>query len=170
MISFLKQLENLLKVGGVVSLVIPDRRYCFDTFRPSSTIGDILQAHIEMRTRHTAGTVFDHFYSTVTLNNLPSWNASDQGTYKEMHTTQEAWSLFKAASVSEEYIDIHNWRFTPSSFIHIICVLTEMDYLSLEIVSFQPTIGCEFFITLKKSETKYSYDRLKLLESASDEN
>jgi len=170
MISFLKQLENLLREGGIVSLVIPDRRYCFDTFRPCSTIGDILQAHIEMRTRHTPGTVFDHFYSIVSMNSLPSWKSGDHGTFEAMHSAEEAWKLFDTARDSEEYIDVHNWRFTPSSFVHIICALAEMNYLGLEIASFYATEGCEFFVSLRKSPLKFTFDRLKLLESASNEN
>ena len=34
LLGFLRNVENLLRVGGVLSLVIPDKRYCFDFFKP----------------------------------------------------------------------------------------------------------------------------------------
>ena len=38
-IGLLRSLEQMLRPTGVVSLVIPDKRFCFDFFRPLSTTG-----------------------------------------------------------------------------------------------------------------------------------
>ncbi|MCF7992123.1 MAG: class I SAM-dependent methyltransferase, partial [Thiohalocapsa sp.] len=48
-IGFLCSCEALLKDGGVLSLAVPDKRYCFDLFRWPSSTGDALQAHTERR-------------------------------------------------------------------------------------------------------------------------
>jgi hypothetical protein len=44
LISFLQQCEVLLKADGILSLVIPDKRYCFDYFSTTSTTGHVLDA------------------------------------------------------------------------------------------------------------------------------
>jgi SAM-dependent methyltransferase len=41
-ISYLQQCEELLKPYGILSLVIPDKRYCFDYFSSSSSTGNML--------------------------------------------------------------------------------------------------------------------------------
>ena len=43
-VSFLIGSEQVLKPGGVLSLVIPDKRLCFDHFRPLSTTGEMLDS------------------------------------------------------------------------------------------------------------------------------
>jgi len=39
LIGFLNDCDSLLKKDGVLSLAVPDKRYCFDRFRPLSGIG-----------------------------------------------------------------------------------------------------------------------------------
>jgi SAM-dependent methyltransferase len=58
--SFLQQCEALLKTDGVLSLVIPDKRYCFDYFSPPSTTGSVLDAWAEKRIRPSAGLMWLH--------------------------------------------------------------------------------------------------------------
>ena len=59
-VRFVQDCETLLKDGGTLVLAVPDKRYCFDTLRPISTVGQALQAFAEKRTRHSPGVVFDH--------------------------------------------------------------------------------------------------------------
>lgn len=61
--GFLRECTVLLAPHGTLSPAIPDKRYCFDHFRPHSTTGEALQAWLERRTRHPPGLVFDYFAS-----------------------------------------------------------------------------------------------------------
>ena len=42
-ISYLQQCEAMLKPDGILSFIIPDKRYCFDYFSSSSSTGDVLE-------------------------------------------------------------------------------------------------------------------------------
>ena len=44
-IGFLDAAATLLAPDGVVILAVPDKRYCFDYFRPLTTTGKVLDAH-----------------------------------------------------------------------------------------------------------------------------
>src|SRR4029077_17569268 len=44
LIGFLNDCDSLLKKEGVLSLAVPDKRYCFDHFRPLSSIGRVIDA------------------------------------------------------------------------------------------------------------------------------
>ncbi len=60
LISFLQQCAVLLKPEGKLSLVIPDKRYCFDYFNPVSSTGQLLDAYEQKRIRPSPGQIFDH--------------------------------------------------------------------------------------------------------------
>ena len=44
LLGFLNDCDSLLKQGGVLSLVVPDKRYCFDRFRPLTDVGRVIDA------------------------------------------------------------------------------------------------------------------------------
>lgn len=87
LIAFLQQCEELLKPKGVLSLVIPDKRYCFDYFQPLSTTGMLLDAHAEQRTRPSPGQIFDHFANAATRNGAIAWSENQRGGQMVSSTT-----------------------------------------------------------------------------------
>jgi hypothetical protein len=46
MIDWLRSVGDTLKEGGILFLVVPDKRYTFDFFRPESTLGKIFEDHL----------------------------------------------------------------------------------------------------------------------------
>lgn len=166
-LGFLKQCETLLKETGTLSLVIPDKRYCFDFFRWPSTTGDILQAHIEQRTLHTPGVIFDHFSSVCQQDKQIVWSQGSKGSFDLIHSTETAIRLMEKAIAENDYVDVHNWRFTPSSFRLILADLQAMSKIDLKEVSFYDTVGCEFYMSLqfdKSTGEKLPVNRLGLLK------
>jgi hypothetical protein len=161
-----------LKVEGVVSLIIPDKRYCFDYFCPITTTGELIDAYIQKRKRPSAGKVFDHFSSAALRNKKIAWDVNEVGSLDLVHKFNEAAQAMNQAMESDSYIDVHSWRFTPKSFNHLIKDLVELGLISLDIVASFQTEGCEFYISLaplktpKKSNWEYSrldslLDRIK---------
>jgi len=59
LVAFLIDCEALLKPGGSLVLAVPDKRCCFDILRPVSTVGQVLQAHVDDRKRPWPGVIFD---------------------------------------------------------------------------------------------------------------
>jgi len=75
LVDFLASAEALLNSDGTVILAVPDKRYCFDYFRPITLTSDIVEAHLEKRTRHSRRTAFEHH--AYTLNNLTAQKSGD---------------------------------------------------------------------------------------------
>lgn len=166
LVAFLQQCEKLLNAEGVLSLVIPDKRYCFDYFRWPSSTGDALQAYMERRTRHAPGTVFDHFSNAAKMGDMPAWAPQMRGKMSFIHSAEEARSAWMQAQKNGEYIDAHSWRFTPSSFRLILHDLQELQLINLVEIGGFDTEGCEFFITLARRQVNpLKYDRLQLAQS-----
>jgi predicted SAM-dependent methyltransferase len=163
LVSWLQELTRLLAPGGVISLIVPDGRYCFDHFRWPSTTGDVLQGFVERRRRHTPGTVFDHFAQFVTRAGMVSWNAETPGPFAYRYSFDDASRSFAQAQSSDDYLDVHCWRFTPASFRLLLTELRLLGLIELEVACAFPTEGCEFFVTLRRaSQPPGSVDRLAL--------
>lgn len=163
LIAFLQQCEKLLKPAGVLSLVIPDKRYCFDYLRWPSSTGDVLQAHYENRRAHAPGVVFDHFSTACKLNGNIAWGPGLNGDLSFVHMLADAQAMMDAAKTGSAYIDVHQWRFTPSSFRLILSDLNALQLASLSEVQFFDTVGCEFFVALSAAgKQQPAPDRLQL--------
>jgi len=171
LIGFLQQCELLLKPEGIISLAIPDHRYCFDIFRSTSTPGDVIQAHMARRIIHSPGTAWDHLSMAVRKGDQIAWEKGHLGNFSLIHSINEAKSMFKQAIDTDKYLDFHNWRFTPSSFRLILEDICVLGFLKNTIIhSVFPTTGCEFIVHLKKiTENRESYfldsvNRLRILQ------
>ncbi len=45
LIGFLNDCDTILKDDGVISLAVPDKRYCFDHYRPITGLSKIVDSH-----------------------------------------------------------------------------------------------------------------------------
>ena len=174
LVSFLIQCEKMLKVGGVLSLAVPDHRYCFDVFRPASTCGEVVQAFMEKRRTHSAAAIFDHFSLAAMKNGALAWTKESVGDYALIHETiHHAQAVLESTQMSGDYLDIHNWRFTPASFRVIMSDVRTLGYTTMTVKSFLPTAGYEFFCQLEKNpeanaERVQGPSRLELLLAAAE--
>lgn len=164
-IGFFKDCESLLKEDAVLILAIPDKRYCFDIFKPLSSTGDVLQAYFEQRTMHPLGKFFDDVAYSASCNGGITWSEDTFASPELMYSITEATIKGKNLINSNKYDDIHGWHFTPDSFRLIINDLYQAGYITLKEKDFHDTLGCEFFITLSRSGTGCPVDRKVLLEN-----
>jgi 2-polyprenyl-3-methyl-5-hydroxy-6-metoxy-1,4-benzoquinol methylase len=67
LLGFLLDCDAILKPGGRLVIALPDKRQCFDALRPVSTTGDVLQAHLERRTRPSPGVGFNFVARSMDL-------------------------------------------------------------------------------------------------------
>jgi len=147
LIDFVNDCTRLLAPDGVLSLVIPDHRYCFDRFRERSSLGRVIDASLAPPSVHTVGTMTEFTLNAVKHRGSSSWAAGHKGTYQFVHGLDEA-RTNAARAEGDSYIDVHNWVFSPN---HLRLMLHDLDVLGLISVreaAFQGTIGHEFFLNL----------------------
>ena len=169
LLGFLKECDVMLKPTGALVLAVPDKRRCFDLFRPLTTTGDVLQAHFEKRNRHLPGTAFDHVAYFAAVNGAGGWAKGTNGKVSLEHPLAFAKSVFDRSSNSDAYFDFHAWVFTPSSFRMIVRDLNEIGALHPTEIVFQAMPGHEFIAILGRSGGGCPYDRLSLLELTQQE-
>jgi SAM-dependent methyltransferase len=168
--GFLTDCQDVLKPEGVVSLVLPDKRYCFDRFRPLTTTGEILDAFGQRRNRPTPGSVFDHMVNCVTLDGQISWFAGTLGKFGSPYSFEYARNLWDQATTGVDYVDVHVSCFTPASFRLILQDLRSLGLLRLDVTHEFETTGNEFFVTLGQGTSEpLAGDRIPLLRQIDHE-
>lgn len=147
-IDHLQGVSKILKERGEYVLRIPDKRFCFDHYLCESTIAEILSAYFEKKSKHSLKSVIEHRALTTHNNPILHWRG-EHGERKNIQTKiKSAIEEFKR----EEYIDVHAWYFTPSSFAEIISTLTQLDYIDFRVKSIDETFmnTLEFSVILEK--------------------
>ncbi len=170
LIGFLHNCDAILKDDGVISLVIPDKRYCFDHHRPETGIAKIIDSYFQKHTVHSPGTAAEYYLNVVSKNGMIAWDADTTGEYRFVHSLENACQEMHRAAVQQTYTDVHAWCFVPSSFRLIIHDLFCLGLIPFQEVCFFPTRGCEFYITLgRKGNGIEGMARMEMLEMIASE-
>jgi SAM-dependent methyltransferase len=147
LIDFVNDCTTLLAPNGVLSLVVPDHRYCFDRFRERSSIGRVIDTSINQPHVHTIGTMTEFSLNAVKLGGTTSWSAGRKGRYAFAHDLDAAKAKLEQAR-NGTYVDVHNWVFSPNHLRLMLQDLHSLGLISVREAAFQDTIGHEFFLNL----------------------
>lgn len=169
LVAFLRDCDAILKDQGVLSLVIPDKRYVFDRFRPITGLARVIDAHLAGQRIHSAGSVAEYFMNVASRGQQLGWSRNSLGGYSFVHSAAEAREGVRQVLENRAYLDIHNWCFVPHSFRLLVEDLHTLGYTRLREVSFHPTEGCEFYITLGRQGQGPGLSRLQLLRAVDRE-
>ena len=150
LIAFLDTSRRLVKDDGCLVFALPDKRWCFDFFRPVSLAGDVLLAHSQRRTRHCPATLFNEVAYAVTLHGRPGWTAGEPAADVAFaHRLGLARQLFDDTQRDTVYRDAHAWQFTPASFELLILDLSLAGACDWHIDWIRPAAAVEFLGRLR---------------------
>ncbi len=177
-VGFLDAAARLLSPAGRVILAVPDKRYCFDYFRPLTTTGDALEARAARRSRHAPRTVFNHLAYVVKNAGAGAWGQTpvQEFDFEFFHSLEDAAAAFQDLSeaLDPPYVDSHAWQFTPESFELLLLELARLGHTDWRVERITPPTGCEFHVWLRRggmaaaaalSPTQLAARRLALLNS-----
>jgi SAM-dependent methyltransferase len=156
-IAFFEAAAKLLKPTGTVALAVPDKRFCFDFFRPLSMSGDVIEAHLMGLSRHTRRNAFNHAAHIVSADNVTAWGQHRVHQFafelplKNARKALGRWS----AEPDAPYRDSHAWQFTPASFELVVLEASLVGMLDWHVVTIYPTAGCEFIALLQPGLPPY---------------
>lgn len=159
-ISFLQDCMALLKPGGVLSLAIPDKRFCFDYFRPLSTLAEAVNCFLSSdKQRHNLGMACEHYINQVSIDGAAAWDRSGRlsSEMELVHNPESIKGIIDIYKDSEEYVDVHHWVFTKASFDLLFHDLTCLGFIKdMRIVKSFDTEGYEFIVIIGKSDGETS--------------
>lgn len=168
LITFLNDATRLLADGGVLALVVPDHRYCFDRFRERSALGRVIDTQQNPPKVHTVGTLTEFSLNAVRHRGTTSWVDGHAGRYSLVHTLGEVRRNAEKAT-SGEYVDVHNWIFSPHHLRLLLDDLHTLGLIQLREAHFRETVGHEFFLNLTVDGPGTGLSREQLLVLADAE-
>lgn len=147
LIDFVNECAALLAPGGQLALVVPDHRYCFDRFRERSSIARVIDTHLSPPRVHTVGTMADFTLNAVQRRGSGSWPPGHPGRYYLLNDVERVAAQMEAAK-GPDYIDVHNWIFSPNHLRLLLADLADLGFIDVRETHFHPTVGHEFFLSL----------------------
>jgi hypothetical protein len=158
LIEWLNELASVLKVGGRIHLMIPDKRFCFDVNRAETRIWDLVDPYLRQADKPTPRQVFEFHSNFLNVDTIGLWEGrvNYDGVNRDDIGDIDQWclDLCKQQLETGDYLDVHCWSFTPSSFADAIYRLVRLDLLRLRLDELIPTPrhALEFYVTLRVPE------------------
>lgn len=165
LVSFLQGCAEILADDGVLALVVPDFRNCFDHLRVPTSLAKVLDAYHNKNTRPTSGDVLEANLNASTKAGKITWSSKNKGKCEFVLEDGAAKELYARSLSSSDYIDVHTWCFTPNSFRLLIHDLAMLELIPFQVVDVVRTRSFEFYVPLKKTRVLQSVDRMALLEA-----
>jgi len=153
LLGWLAALRRVLRPGGEIRLVVPDKRFCFDCHRAETTLADILAAKVAAPASPPIARIADQFLHVVEADAAAIW-AGRPPPPPAIDAARWAWAEGVCREVldSGRYQDVHCWIFTPRSFCSLMARLCEFAALDFECSLFRDTEpdGLEFLAGLRR--------------------
>ena len=151
-IGFFRSAEVLLRGhGGTLRLALPDRRLCFDVFRPTTTTGRVLAAHRQPTGRHGYADLFDHVAYLARLDGRAAWTSEPLAGLALDHTLEQAYRHAEQGSApGGPYVDCHAWQVTPASFELLVLELSALGVIDWRIDWIEPQPYTEFLVSMSR--------------------
>lgn len=158
LIGFLKDCASVLRTGGVLSLVVPDMRDCFDQLRAPSSLASVIDAHLRRAKQPSAGMVAEHFLNASSHGGRIAWHPGMPGADAFIHDVAVADQQMNAVVQYGVYVDVHAWCFVPSSFRLLMHDLAALGFINLHEIDFIATAQGEFHVALAAMDAPPSVD------------
>ena len=152
-ITWLQEIAVILRPGGVLSLVVPDKRYTFDILRRTSALEDVVAAFVSRLRKPSPRQIFDHFSHFTEVDTVALWDGKvDVESLRPEKTGAAALAIAREAHASGKYIDSHCWVFTPDSFLALLKEIDNLGLLDFDVAAFFPTEKptLEFHVSLRR--------------------
>jgi hypothetical protein len=159
-IGWLRDLQSILGDGGVLSLVVPDRRFCFDVNRANTRSQDWIDWYLRDLRSPGPGQIFDFFAHVTTIDGTVDTTGLWAGTadYAGVRRTdvadpdRSAFDVCKQYLESGKHIDVHVGTYTPAVLLDLLELTFKLGLIDFEIAEFVSTAPntLEFFLTLRK--------------------
>jgi hypothetical protein len=152
LVRHFEKVSALLTPGGFYTMFVPNKRFYFDHFIAPSTIANVLGDYFHGRTRHKLESVVEHRALTTHNHPVRHWTAGNDHGEQALSRLQEAINEWVVGNSTGNYIDVHNYQFTPESLWRIMEALLRLGLTDLSVHRLYPSQlnSNEFGVVLKK--------------------
>ncbi len=158
LITWLQEMQAVLKPSGQLRLVLPDKRVSFDCLREETRIVDLLDAYVHRARKPRTRQLLDcALYVAAGLDAAKVYTGELQmSDVVRAHTCESALAIARDALQNDKYVDVHCWVFTPRSFAELMRILVDYNLTCLSCAGFSDSEfdSFEFCVFLQPSDDK----------------
>lgn len=158
-IGWLQDAEEVLTGDGLISLVIPDKRFCFDINRQETRPQDWVDWYLQDLKAPSYGQLFDFFAHVTTIDGMVDtlglWaGTADYAGVRRADVPDADVAAYANCLRYREtgaYMDVHAGVYTPASLLSLLELAIRLGLLHFEVAHFVPTgrDSLEFHVTLR---------------------
>jgi len=158
-VGWLRDAASVLAPGGLVSLVVPDKRYCFDINRLETRPQDWVDWYLRDLRAPSYSQLFDFFAHVTTIDGMVDTHGVWVGTanYDGVRRSDvpdadvAAWAMCLQYREKGNYMDVHTGVYTPASLLSLFELAMRLELLDYEVAHFVPTRrdSLEFHVSLR---------------------
>ena len=156
-VGWMDDLTRVLRPGGILSLIIPDKRYCFDINRSLTEVSDLVDANLRRLRQPSFRQAYDFYSKAIggTVDTAAVWaGTADYSLAVRQDFDDPDVAAFEACrhmQTSNEFVDVHCHVFTPDSFLGLVEKLVRLGLIDYEVAAFVPTQpnNFEFYVSLR---------------------
>ena len=155
LIGWLAELKSVLHPGGTIRLVIPDRRYCFDYRRETSSVADMILAARARAVIPGPRQILDFSLNIAHRDLAEAWNGTPGSDPKPTRQDyQRTMAVVEHALSEGAYHDVHCWVFTPLAFARLMRQLAAYGLLGFACTQCTATAenSLDFFVHLMATD------------------
>jgi ubiquinone/menaquinone biosynthesis C-methylase UbiE len=174
-IGWMDDLTRVLRPGGILSLVIPDKRYCFDINRSLTEISDLVDGNLRQLRQPGFRQAYDFYSKAIggTVDTAAVWaGTADYSLAVRQDFADSDVAALEACRhmlTSDEFVDVHCHVFTPDSFLRLVEKMARLDLIDYEVAAFHPTQlnNFEFYVSLRLLDASRGRDVVRNSQLAS---
>jgi SAM-dependent methyltransferase len=154
LVGHFNEVREILNDNGKYAFFAPDKDLCFDAKKPSSSLGQIVEARLEKRRVASVSALIDEYYYGVKRAGSGAWSNSESAPFspKYIESRKLILDVLKNPMIAESWHG-HIWRFTPASFNEVFNELNQLGLVDLSLVEVVPTKHMEFIVVLSAGES-----------------
>jgi SAM-dependent methyltransferase len=155
LVTHLADLAAVLAPGGRVFLVVPDHRFAFDHFVPSSSLVDVLDAYAARRTTHAPRSLIAqhllHTHNDATEHWRGEHGPDPWARPAGPELAAQVAEALRGLRGPDVIYDVHAWQFTPESFRRLFESMAAAGLSPFRIERLYPTLRDrgEFYAVLR---------------------
>lgn len=160
-IGWLQQLAEILRPGGIVSLAVPDKRFCFDARRDVTVAARWVDAYLRDLDQPSYEQIYDaEVHRIVGVDPAALLEGVDPAGLQRQDVDDPDVYAYQRCLARQrgDPIDLHCSAFTPESFVDLFDTAVRLGLVPLEIAEVFPTEppSLEFHVSLVRPSDSIS--------------
>jgi SAM-dependent methyltransferase len=155
-IGWFQQVAEIVRPGGIISLVVPDKRYCFDARRDVTVAAPWVDAYLRDLDQPSYEQIYDAETNRIVgVDTATLWSGIDPAELARKDVEDPDVYAYRQCLARRDqgaFIDVHCSTFTPESFVDLFDTVVRLGLMPFEIVQVFPTEvhSLEFHVSLAR--------------------